>query len=432
MQRVPGWLLLAAAWLVAPPSRLRGQTPAPQDTASLELPRVFVDCQASGCDENFLKTELAWIIFLRERNAAGMYILLTERQTGGGGREFSALFQGQGPLAGRSDTLVAIAPQGSTPDELRRIVARTIAQGMLRFVRELPVIARLNVTYQAPRGQSASATRGARDRWNLWVFRIGLDGFGSGDANYKSTYLFSSVRATRTTAAWKSVLAFGYDYEENKYVLTDSTSEINRQRGWNADFLQVKSLGEHWSVGAQVNAYSSYYTNTDLSLRFSPSIEYDVVPYSQSTRHQLVFRYGVGIRKLDYGDTTIFDKVRETRPDHRLVVATDIRRGWGNVGGAVVFSQYLHDLSKRNVDISGNIRWRVFTGFEFGISGGYTQIRDQLYLPKTDLSDEDILIRLRQLQTGYRYYGSVNVSYTFGSVFNTVVNPRFTQRLGGG
>jgi hypothetical protein len=35
------------------------------------------------------------------------------------------------------------------------------------------------------------------------------------------------------------------------------------------------------------------------------------------------------------------------------------------------------------------------------------------------------------LQTGYAYYGSVGLSYTFGSVFSNVVNPRFTQNTGG-
>jgi hypothetical protein len=36
-----------------------------------------------------------------------------------------------------------------------------------------------------------------------------------------------------------------------------------------------------------------------------------------------------------------------------------------------------------------------------------------------------ILVRMRELATGYRYYFSVGVSYSFGSIFNNVVNPRF-------
>jgi hypothetical protein len=38
---------------------------------------------------------------------------------------------------------------------------------------------------------------------------------------------------------------------------------------------------------------------------------------------------------------------------------------------------------------------------------------------------EEILLRRRQLATRYSYYGSVGLSYTFGSIFSNVVNPRF-------
>ena len=52
-------------------------------------------------------------------------------------------------------------------------------------------------------------------------------------------------------------------------------------------------------------------------------------------------------------------------------------------------------------------------------------VRDQVYLAKTDLTDEEILIERRQLATDSRYRISFGFSYTFGSIFNNVVNPRF-------
>jgi len=35
-------------------------------------------------------------------------------------------------------------------------------------------------------------------------------------------------------------------------------------------------------------------------------------------------------------------------------------------------------------------------------------------------------VRQRQLRTSYRYYLAVGISYTFGSIYNNVVNPRFS------
>lgn len=46
-------------------------------------------------------------------------------------------------------------------------------------------------------------------------------------------------------------------------------------------------------------------------------------------------------------------------------------------------------------------------------------------------STEEILVRQRELATGYQYEVGFGVSYSFGSIFNNVVNPRF-RNVGGG
>jgi len=52
-------------------------------------------------------------------------------------------------------------------------------------------------------------------------------------------------------------------------------------------------------------------------------------------------------------------------------------------------------------------------------------VRDQLSLCKGDASLEDILLSKKQLATNHEYFLSVSLSYTFGSIFSNVVNPRF-------
>jgi hypothetical protein len=64
-------------------------------------------------------------------------------------------------------------------------------------------------------------------------------------------------------------------------------------------------------------------------------------------------------------------------------------------------------------------------GLQLNLFGSYGRVRDQLYLPREGATDEEVLLRLRQLQTSYRYFFSVGLSYTFGSLFNNIVNPRF-------
>jgi hypothetical protein len=57
-------------------------------------------------------------------------------------------------------------------------------------------------------------------------------------------------------------------------------------------------------------------------------------------------------------------------------------------------------------------------------------VKEQIYEPKEDIPDEDILLRRRELGTDYEVSFEIGFSYTFGSVFNNVVNPRMAT--GGG
>ena len=43
-----------------------------------------------------------------------------------------------------------------------------------------------------------------------------------------------------------------------------------------------------------------------------------------------------------------------------------------------------------------------------------------------------VIARQQALATNFRYFLNFGVSYTFGSIFNTVVNPRFNSVRGGG
>jgi hypothetical protein len=71
------------------------------------------------------------------------------------------------------------------------------------------------------------------------------------------------------------------------------------------------------------------------------------------------------------------------------------------------------------------VELRLKKGLSLNVGGGGSWIRDQIYLPAGDATTEEILVRQRQLATSYSYSVYFGVSYTFGSIFNNVVNPRF-------
>lgn len=400
--------------------------PTTPSTEPTPLPLVFLDCQAEGCDTDFLRTELVWMNFVRDKNQATVHIIATSRSTASGGSELAVTFEKPNTPGGAVDSAIAIIPQSSTDDQSRRILSRTIAQGMLRFVRNTPLANQLSVTYRPPAAQTKSDTRGQKDKWHLWVYRISASGYTSGDENYKSTSLSGSVRASRTTSEWKTNVSFGGNYRENGYTLSPTEKLRTYQHGWNGDAAIVKSITPHWSTGVQSRAFSSVQSNQDLNFRIAPAIEYDVYPYNESTRRQIIFRYGPGIRYADYSELTIYDKLKETHIDHQLMVGTEVTQSWGSISASTVFNQLLDDPSKNNLGVNGYLSWRIVTGLNLNFGGGYSRIHDQLNLKRGEQESQEVLLQLRQLRTGYSYYGNVGLSYTFGSIFQNVVNPRFT------
>lgn len=79
----------------------------------------------------------------------------------------------------------------------------------------------------------------------------------------------------------------------------------------------------------------------------------------------------------------------------------------------------------------GETEIRLFRGFTLDLEGDVSAIRDQIFLPRRGSTDEEILLRRRQLATDYEYELSIGITYTFGSIFNNIVNSRFAGSSGG-
>jgi hypothetical protein len=95
-------------------------------------------------------------------------------------------------------------------------------------------------------------------------------------------------------------------------------------------------------------------------------------------------------------------------------------------------SQYLHDTSLWNASLFGDLSFRIWRGLNLSIRGRYSLVEDQLFIPKGELTDEEILLGQFARPTDYESSIRVGISYEFGSIFNNVVNNRFGSSGGGG
>lgn len=410
----------------APPADAQDPVRQP-DGATAEKPKVFIDCDE--CDDDFLRTEISWVDHVRDRAVADVHVLVTAQRTGSGGRQYTAHFIGLREHGGMQDTLSYSARVAESSDQTRRGIASILKLGLVRYAARSGIASALTIT--ARTDGSVSAARPARDPWNLWVFRTSARGFFNGEKTSKFANMSSNVSANRISPAWKTNFGVNLNYNESKFTFTDGRRFNNYSRGYGANSLVVKSLGPQWSAGQRSSISSSTFLNQELAARVAPAIEYNFYPYSESTRRQFTLQYSLGLNHFRYEDTTIYNEIAETRGDQALVASLDVKQPWGSISTSLEAAAYVHDFSKQRLVFFSNLDWRLIKGLSVSLAGNASLIRDQLHIAGGQLSDEEVLLRRRQLATSYRYFVSVGLSYSFGSIYSNIVNSRFGGSSGG-
>ena len=424
-------MALAFATLTRSAHSLAQNTPPARDTMPRTL-RVFIDCH-TFCDEDFLQTEMSYVSFVRDREASDVHVIITSENTSAGGNAYTLTLLGRGAFARLSDTLTYSTLATDTNDDQRRTQLRYLTLSLARYAVRTSTAPGLSLTYKAPTTTSVTASRPQRDPWNAWVFRIGTNGGMQRETNQRSSRASLNFNANRITREWKLTNNMRGQYSEQKFTVMDSLSEstiVDYSHNAGFNHLLVKSLTDHWSLGERVNLNSSTFLNEKVSVRVAPALEYDVFPYSQSTRRQLILQYSVGVKHVRYEDTTLFGRLREAVPDEQLVVAAEAVQPWGNVFASLTAAHHLNNTDRNRLTAFGFIDVRITKGLSLNFFGQASRIRDQINLAKGSLPLQEVLLRRRQLATGYSINFNLGMSYTFGSIFSTVVNPRMQRGSG--
>lgn len=383
--------------------------------------RLFLDCHTS-CDSDFLRTEIPVVDWVNDAAVADLHVIATSLSTGSGGTEVTLEFLGRGALADQDDRHSYTTAADASDDDRRREMARVLRLGLVRYLLASGQAAGLDLEL----GGAATVTPTIdSDPWNRWIFSTEVSGGLDGESRELSYQLGTELRASRVTADWKFEFELEAEIDRSSFELDDGKTFTARRDGWNSDLLLVKALGPHWSVGGELTNWSYRPDNLDYRARIAPAIEWNLYPYAEATRRQMIVRYTLGYNRFRYVEETIYDRLTETRADHQLAMGYESRQPWGDAHLSASVRSYLHDWSLNRLGVSAGLDVRITRGLELELSGGYSRVRDQITLPKGDASDEEIFLRLRELATGYQAEVEVGLSYSFGSVHNSVVNPRF-------
>lgn len=402
--------------------------PAAPDKPRPEPVAIYVDCKGIMCDDEFFRTEIPFVSHVRERHDADVHILMIGQPTGGGGSEVMLSFIGQKEFAGLDDTLYYVKSPAETEDQLRRGLANALMRGLVRYVNRTLASQDISIRY-APSALPASAS--VEDPWNHWSFTTSVSGFVSGEELVSSTSFGFALSANRTTDDWKIHTSIQSDYNRAAFDVgaEQSIASVQRNHAFNA--LIASSRSNHLSLGGRLSVLSSTFLNQSLTFRLAPAVEYNFFPYSESSRRMLTVEYSIGAGVFDYEEETIFGKQSENLLDHRVLATVRLTQPWGSLSFGAEGSHYLHDYRQNRGILAGSIDWNLGRGLSLFTFVNFQRIRDQVFLPSRGASEEEILLRQRQLATSYSYSSSVGITYRFGTRNANVVNRRFAGSVGG-
>lgn len=394
--------------------------PAAVPVPSVNHPRLFVSCLAE-CFLDYLKQELSYFDFVRDRFQSDFVVLIVRQPAENSGERITIRL-----TAARTHGLeleeALVLPAGATIEQTRSEVAQGIMRLLLEALKETPHVHAFSLSVPKRNNESLS---NQRDPWNYWVFSPEFA--ASGEASRGSLWANGTIalgirRSTEKTkirmfGSYGRSLS-GFRFEDGRWVSGDIYD-------WKARTLYGFSLGERTSLGVVVQGNGSQYENLDGHVHAAPLLEFNFFPYSQNARKAIRLAYQAGPWANFYIEPNVESKMQEVRPYHAVSLVVDINQAWGSVQWIGQFNQFLDDPELFRVSSGALVSLRLAEGLAFNLSGQGAFVQDLINLRGRNLTDEELVLYTVQQATDFMVLWEGSFSYTFGSIHNTIVNPRF-------
>ena len=222
---------------------------------------------------------------------------------------------------------------------------------------------------------------------------------------------------------WRLRSDFGLRRSLKFFSGDDQDYSSERERLFYSGSL-VKSISDHISFGVFGSYRQDTYQNYKSAYNFSPALEYNFIPYDQVLTREVTLAYKLGYNSYEYLEETLYGFDDQRLFNQSLTLNLRFREKWGSIYTYMVASQFLDEPDQKRLTINNNLNLRLTRGLSLRVSGYFRVIRDQINLPKGEASIEDLLLRQRQISTDFQNRISMGLSYTFGSIFNNIVNTR--------
>ncbi|MEY2936648.1 MAG: hypothetical protein RL033_7397 [Pseudomonadota bacterium] len=392
--------------------------------ASAARPRLFLSCP-SECFADYLRQELSYFDVVRDPHLDNVLTLLVVRQpSANGGERFSvtphwtSLSGPASPLLTRSFVGAPGATEHALRQELLQLVLRALHVELASSAHESAFELRL-------RPRDAESLDHVLDPWDFWVFAPELSGNTEGESGRYFAQLKSSLNLWRITETNKLRFSAKHTLSLNGFRLEDGSRVRGVNSEWQLRALHALSLGEHWALGSVAEVAGSDYENLDLHIHYGPLVEFNIFPYADNASQQLRFAYQLGTWVNWYGEPNQQGKLRELHAYHALSVIADVNQPWGSWQWVGQLNSFLARPEQYRLSTGITLALRLVEGLALTLTGEAAVVRDLINLRGRNITDRELLLDTAQLPTSYTTMLELGITYTFGSVHNTIVNPRF-------
>lgn len=415
--------------------------------AEAGAPQVFLNC-TTDCFEPYLRQELSNFDLVRDRHQADLEILISAQPAGNGGVSYSlTLFDREREREQQPRGSVPRGRIGSTgrPESVRPAAASTVARQVTRGPAQPEVEFRaklldvvLRLLYSAVLGtphesrfrlslppRSVEALGRLADPWNYWVLIPELEGEGEAGGGYYFAEVGGNLTIRRITDRHKLRLRLSYWRTLSAFEFEDDSSISGDVYGFAANAVYARSIGARYAIGLTGTARSSEFDNLEVHAHYGPVLELNLFPYTENASRQLRLLYQAGVWYNDYFEPNAAGDLRELLHYQALTAVADVNQPWGSVQVAAQLNSFLRQPSQFRIALAGQLTLLLFEGFSLQFEGRSAWVRDQINVRQRALEDIEVLLFTAEQPTRFTLEATFGFSYAFGSVHNTIVNPRF-------
>jgi len=378
--------------------------------------KVYLNCP---CDDDFIKQNTLLFDYVRDRTLSDIEVFVFEITNAGGGRNYSFEYKGKNDFKNMNNQISIDIPSNLTFVEARDQLLKTFKLGMVYFLQNTPFNNQLEVTFLNEKYDLEESL----DQWKNWVFEVSGSFNFENEKSIKEEEYNLGLEVDRVTEMWRIRSDFGIS-RSVKFFSGDNQNYNSERQSTSFSGSVVKSLSDHFSTGIFGSYLNDTFRNYKSFLNFSPALEYNFIPYSEVLTREITLAYKVGYNFYEYFEKTIYGFLDQKMFNQSLTLNLRYREKWGSIYSYLVASQFLDQPDQNRLTLNNYINLRILRGLSLRISGNFQLIRDQINLPQGQASIEDLLLRQRQISTNFQNRISLGLSYTFGSIFNNIVNTR--------